>query len=180
MKWVFIDYENVGTLAKLDLSIYDRIVLFLGAKQPRIDFSEKRYEKPLDFVVVQLKTTNKDNLDFHLAYYLGKYDSETNKEIAFDVISNDSGFSPLISHIKSNGRKCKQVKLTNLPSDTQKLIQNLSSKPINSRPKSINGLKNYIGSQLGIKGNDVAIQNHVNQLQKADLLTVLDLKVSYK
>ena len=113
MKWAFVDYENVGSLAKVDLSSYARVTVFLGAKQPKLDFTDTKYDRPINLVVVQLKAVQANNLDFHLAYYLGKFDSETPANVAFDVISNDSGFSPLMGHIKTSGRPCKQVKVVN-------------------------------------------------------------------
>lgn len=42
MKWAFIDYENIGSLEKIDLEIYQRIIIFLGAKQSKIDFGNKK------------------------------------------------------------------------------------------------------------------------------------------
>lgn len=67
-------------------------------------------------VLVQLKATQSNNLDFHLSYYLGKYDGDIPADVSFDIISNDKGFSPLIAHIKANGRACKQVKVAAAPS----------------------------------------------------------------
>ena len=48
MKWAFIDYENIGCLSKVDLSIYDKVIIFVGAKQPKIDFGDKKYESPVN------------------------------------------------------------------------------------------------------------------------------------
>ena len=69
MKWAFIDYENVGSLGKVDLSSYERVIVFLGAKQPRLDFTDTKYDKPINLVVVQLKATQANNLDFHLVSF---------------------------------------------------------------------------------------------------------------
>ena len=79
MKWAFIDYENVGCLGKVDLSTYNKVIVFIGAKQPKLDFGDKKYESPINLVLIQLKATQANNLDFHLSYYLGKYDNEANK-----------------------------------------------------------------------------------------------------
>jgi len=38
MKWAFIDYENVGSLGKVDLSSYERVIVFLGAKAAAAGF----------------------------------------------------------------------------------------------------------------------------------------------
>ncbi|MGC3874772.1 PIN domain-containing protein [Halomonas sp. GXIMD04776] len=180
MKWAFIDYENIGSLGKIDLSIYEKIIVFLGAKQPKLDFTDIKYDKPINLVVVQLKAIQDNNLDFHLAYYLGKFDTQADNAIAFEVISNDSGFSPLIAHIKNSGRICKQVKVAGAPADTQKLIKYLTSIPKEKRPQKIASLRNHIAAHLAIKGNEVAIQNQINQLVKANIVTLSDACIEYK
>lgn len=180
MKWAFVDYENIGNLGKVDLAGYERVIVFLGAKQPKLDFTDTKYDRPINLVVVQLKAVQANNLDFHLAYYLGKFDSQAPKDVSFDVISNDSGFSPLIGHIKTGGRVCKQVKIANASKDIQKLIEKLQANPKEKRPKKIVGLRNFIASHLSIQGNEVAIQNHLNQLVGADFLAFDADVVRYK
>ena len=180
MKWAFVDYENVGSLGKIDLSSYARVIVFLGAKQPKLDFTDSKYDCPINLVVVQLKAVQANNLDFHLAYYLGKFDSEAPADIAFDVISNDGGFSPLIGHIKTGGRTCKQVKVANASKDTLSLIERLTANPKDKRPKKVVSLRNYIASNLGIQGNEVAIQNQLNQLVSANLISLNADGVEYK
>lgn len=180
MKWAFIDYENIGNLGKIDLSSYEQIIIFLGAKQPRLDFTDTKYDKPINMVVVQLKATQANNLDFHLAYYLGKFDNQAPQGVAFEVVSNDSGFSPLIAHIKNGGRQCNQLKVASAPVETQKLIQSLTSKPKEKRPQKVTSLRNHIASHLGLKGNEIAIQNQLNQLVTASLIKISGDGIEYK
>ena len=179
MKWAFIDYENIGNLGKVNLSEYERVIVFLGAKQPKLDFTEMKYDKPINMVVVQLKASQSNNLDFHLAYYLGKYDGQAESSVVFEVISNDSGFSPLIAHIRASGRACKQVKVAGASCDTEKLIKNLSAKPKEKRPQKVTALRNHIASHLSIQGNEMAIQKAVNQLVQEKFLKVSDIGVEY-
>ena len=180
MKWAFIDYENIGSLGKVDLSSYERVIVFLGAKQPRLDFTDTKYDKPINLVVVQLKVTQANNLDFHLAYYLGKFDSQAPQGVTFEVVSNDTGFSPLIAHIKNGGRPCKQVKVASAPADTQKLVQSLTSTPKEKRPQKVTSLRNHIASHLGLKGNEVAIQNQLNQLVTANVVRISGDGIEYQ
>lgn len=180
MKWAFIDYENIGCLGNVELSSYEKVIVFIGAKQPKLDFGNKKYETPINLVIIQIKATQSNNLDFHLSYYLGKYDQEASSNIAFEVITNDNGFSPLIGHIKCNGRSCKQIKLSNSSGESAKLVQSLKCKPKEKRPQKVESLRNHIASHMRIKGNEVAIQNHLNQLVNAKLLTITDNGVQYK
>ena len=119
-----------------------------------------------------MKEVQANNLDFHLSYYLGKYDAIAEKQIAFEVISNDNGYSPLISHVKSNGRTCKQIKVASPSQSGDKLLSSLMSKPKEKRPQKIVSLKNYIDAHLGLKGNEVAIQNQVNYLVNSKVISV--------
>lgn len=179
MKWAFIDYENIGNLGKVNLSEYERVIVFLGAKQPKLDFTDTKYDKPINMVAVQLKATQANNLDFHLAYYLGKFDAQAERSVAFEVISNDSGFSPLIAHIKTGGRACRQIKVAGASGETQKLIKNLSSTPKEKRPQKVASLRNHIASQLRLQGNEMAIQKALNQLVNAKFLKLSDVGVEY-
>ncbi|WP_413699082.1 PIN domain-containing protein [Psychromonas sp. KJ10-10] len=180
MKWAFIDYENVGCLSNIELSVYEKVIVFIGAKQPKLDFGSKKYEMPINLVIIQIKATQSNNLDFHLSYYLGKYDFEAKSGVAFDVITNDNGFAPLIAHIKCNGRSCKQIKLSNSSGKSAKLVQSLTCKPADKRPKKVESLRNHIASHMRIKGNEVAIQNHLNQLVNEHVLTISESGVKYK
>lgn len=179
MKWAFIDYENIGCLTKVDLSVYERVIVFAGAKQPKIDFGDKKYESPLNITLIQIKATQANNLDFHLSYYLGLFSAQASSNVSFEVITNDNGFGPLICHIKANGRACKQVKMANSAGDLNKLIHSLESKPKEKRPRKITSLKNHIASHMKAKGNDVAIQNYVNQLVNQKFLTLSNTGVLY-
>jgi hypothetical protein len=200
MKWAFVDLENIGCLANVTLSNYHKVIVFAGAKQNRLDFGENKYPSPLNLVVIQIKAIQANNLDFHLAYYLGKFDHEATPDIQFEVISNDNGFAPLVAHIKANGRHCVQVKTANpkvaapvIPaiktqppaviSKAEKVIEfqsKLLAQPQQKRPKKVISLKNYIASHLRIQGNEVAIQNHLNQLVKAKIVAVSGDSVVYK
>ena len=179
MKWAFIDYENTGTLGSIDLSSYKKVIVFLGAKQPRIDFGGTFYKKPLNLVVIQMKGISPNNLDFHLSYYLGKCENKAAKEICFDIISNDNGFTPLVAHIKSNGRECNHIKVGTGTTTTSTLAEKLSQQAVHLRPKKVVSLRNYIASQLGISGNEIAIQNHLNQLVTEKILTIDESGVKY-
>lgn len=180
MKWAFIDYENIGCLDKIDMSVYSKVILFLGAKQPKIDLGEKKYDNPIDLVVVQMKATQANNLDFHLSYYLGRFESQAPSNVSFEIISNDNGFSPLIAHVKANGRVCKQIKVASAPSEKSKLINSLVATPIEKRPKKVVTLRNHIAAQMRVQGNEVAIQNYFNQLVNAKVIKTSGDHIEYQ
>lgn len=201
MKWAFVDYENVGCLSKLDLSVYDKVIVFVGAKQNKIDLGNKKYNSPINLVLIQIKEVKANNLDFHLSYYLGKYTKEAAPNVSFEVITNDNGFTPLIAHIEGEGRSCKQIRTVQTEQTEQivqtvkkskkakkiknlegvsKLIDSLKTRPKEKRPQKVASLKNYIASHVRIKENEADIQDYLNHLVKARILKVSDNTVKYK
>ncbi len=108
----FLDLENT-TLKHLDLSGHAHVFMFVGARQHQIAFKSE-YDHPMTVIKVQdlsgpaLKRP-RNNLDFHLAYYLGLYDAFFPDHVTFEVISSDRGFLPLVAHIVASGRPCIQT-----------------------------------------------------------------------
>lgn len=181
MKWAFIDYENVGCLGKVDLSQYEKAFVFIGATQSKLSFGETKYVAPIDLTILTLQVTQSNNLDFHLSYYLGKYNEEAADDVVFEVISNDNGFSPLIAHIRANGRQCKQVKIKTPPPEAEeKLITSLLSKPVAKRPQKVDSLCNHIASHMKVQGNEVSIRKYLNQLVHTGIVTVAGEGVKYQ
>ena len=108
--WAFIDYENVGTLEGINLALFDKVYIFIGATQNKISLGNEAIDLLTEIHLLKLKAVSPDNLDFHISYYLGRFDASTKPNIRFTVISNDSGFDPLLSHIIETGRPCERLK----------------------------------------------------------------------
>ncbi|MEE9358076.1 PIN domain-containing protein [Candidatus Vondammii sp. HM_W22] len=120
MIWAFIDYENTGSLEDIDYQVYQRIFVFCGPKNSKLKLGDAEWPQFLSIEIIRLKTMGENNLDFHMAYYLGKFSEIANQEIEFHVITKDKGFDGLVNHIKKIGRKCKRVILQ---TKTKKLPQ---------------------------------------------------------
>lgn len=109
MIWAFVDYENVGSLEGLNTSDYERLFVFCGPKNTRIKVGALPTEGFCRIEVIGVTTTGANNLDFHLAFHLGRFHEVADKGVAFHIISNDSGFNGLVNHLKKLGRSCKKV-----------------------------------------------------------------------
>ena len=70
--------------------------------------------------------------------------------------------------------------MTNTSSDIAKLIHSLKSKPKEKWPQKIVSLRNHIASHMKAKGNDVLIQNYLNQLVNENILSVSEGSVKYR
>jgi|GEM_PF-6871865 len=108
-KRLFIDYENVTNLSGIDLNSYEKVYLFLGAKQTKVDISKFPNQRVVELNILKIDTIGKDSLDMHIVYYLGVYDFQLPKEIEFDVLSNDKGYDNILKYIHDSGRKTKRI-----------------------------------------------------------------------
>ena len=100
--YVFIDYENVQpeSIAGLEKGNF-YILVFLGAHQSKLNTNLVRCLQPLGTRVeyVVIAGTGKNALDFHIACYLGER-AAIEPDACFHIISKDTGFDPLIQHLK--------------------------------------------------------------------------------
>jgi len=116
--YVLIDYENVQpeALTVLEHGNFD-VTVFVGANQSKISFdvasalqrmgSRGRY--------VRISGNGKNALDFHIALYIGQF-AATEPKAFFHIISKDTGFDPLIAHLKSRGiLSCRSRLVTEMP-----------------------------------------------------------------
>lgn len=108
INWAFIDYENVGSLENLDVLGYDRVFVFCGPNNKRIKFKEFPSNRFCSIEFISVNTTGSNNLDFHLAFHLGRFHEIAEEAVVFHIVSNDAGFNGLVNHVKSMGRGCKK------------------------------------------------------------------------
>ncbi len=106
--YVLVDYENVKVAHVERLSDERfRVILFLGTQDTKL---------PLDLVLamqqlrdrgsyVVLDAHGRNALDFHIAYYLGALATKDPTSF-FHIVSKDTGFDPLIRHMKTQGILC--------------------------------------------------------------------------
>lgn len=100
--FVLVDFENVQPK---DLGLLKdgpfKVKLFLGPNQAKIPVALASSLQCLgsnaEYVV--LETSGNNALDFHIAYYIGLLSAE-DPSAYFHIISKDSGFDPLIKHLK--------------------------------------------------------------------------------
>ncbi len=100
--FVLVDYENVQPK---DIGLLQggpfKVKVFLGPKQSKIPVTLVEALQPLggNAEYVLLETAGNNAVDFHIAYYVGVLSSE-DPTAYFHIISKDTGFDPLIKHLK--------------------------------------------------------------------------------
>ncbi|MDP3281736.1 MAG: PIN domain-containing protein [Nitrosomonas sp.] len=102
--YILIDYENVQTksLALLKGEQF-RVRIFLGPNNTKLPvelvLAMHELGERADYVI--LETPGVNALDFHIAYYLGIL-AANDPSGFFHIVSKDTGFDPLIKHMKAN------------------------------------------------------------------------------
>jgi hypothetical protein len=116
--FVLIDYESVQPS---DLSLLDgehfRALVFVGPDQPRV---------PIEFALalqkmgdradyIRISGSGKVGLDLHVAFHIGQLASR-HRHAFFHVISRDTGFDPLIEHLKRKRLlACRSACIADMP-----------------------------------------------------------------
>lgn len=102
---ILIDYENVQPT---DLALLRdgpfKVKVFLGANQTKIPVTLASAIQALgtNAEYVAIESSGSNALDFHVAYYIGVI-SAHEPTAFFHIISKDTGFDPLIKHLKTKG-----------------------------------------------------------------------------
>ena len=108
--FVLIDSENVKPeyIEKLKHEHF-RVVVFVGANLKRLNFPIVNAVQSLgsNGSYVQISSHGPSALDFHIAYYIGKF-SAAHPDAYFHVISKDKGFDPLIKHLRDHKIFCSR------------------------------------------------------------------------
>lgn len=142
---VLIDYESVGdaTLAKvLQLEPkYQRILLLIGAEQHAQDaaaaFITKALAADKRIDLIKMSETSNNNLDLHLAFYLGKTLAEEPSAEYVIFTKDKKDFDPLVNHLKNRGIKCSRKEFTDKPTAKSSGITSKSTtKTAKSAPKT--------------------------------------------
>lgn len=191
MIWGFVDYENTGSLKGIEFSKYQKLYIFCGPKNPNIKLGDVVINEFLKIEIIKLKSAGANNLDFHIAYYLGKFSETAPKEIKFHIISKDNGFNGLVSHMKKTGRSCQKVipingseKTTsaNLSSCAELAVERLLHTDGRKRPRKEKPLINWIESQCRSVSKNINATSVLAELVKAGLIVSekSDIKYSLK
>lgn len=121
LTYILIDFENVQPTAadmKLIRGADYRVRLFHGPHQNKFDAEMVKALQPLGVHLeyFQCERKGKNALDFHIAFYLGRMVQElevsaapSGKKAGFYIVSKDSGFDVLLSHVRELGYGAARV-----------------------------------------------------------------------
>ncbi len=192
--WGFVDYENTGSLEEIDIKTYQRLLVFCGPKNSRIKLGELSTTEFTKIELIGIKTSGANNLDFHLAFYLGRMHEKANSDIEFHIISNDDGFNGVVNHIKNIGRECKKVatrkkfkesankqtkSMVPLSACAMLIASRLKQIDGKKRPRKKDSLTNWIKSQCSHIKPPVTASLIFEELSGNSFISVNNSNVSY-
>lgn len=101
--YILIDYENVqpDALSLLDQENF-KVLVFVGENQKKVAFESAAALQHMGSRAEYIKMSGAGSnaLDFHIAYYIGHL-AASDPAAYFHIISKDTGFDPLIQHLKT-------------------------------------------------------------------------------
>lgn len=191
--YVLIDYENVqpSTMTVLAQAHF-KVIVFVGTNQAKIPFevasalqamgSRARY--------IKISGNGSNALDFHIAFYIGQLVAEE-PDAHFHIISKDTGFDPLIQHLKSKKVQVRRLedvtklsppKPPALPAPNEKLTTIVASLRLQgaAKPRTVKTLGNAINTMFQKKLAEKEIAALVQELQKQGIVMVSDTEDSYR
>jgi hypothetical protein len=191
--YVLIDYENVqpSNLEVLKQHPF-KVMVFVGATQTKIPFDLAAAMQSLGDAgeYIKISGNGKNALDFHLAFYVGQL-STNDPNAYFHIISRDTGFDPLIKHLKTSGIKVQRerdlaeipvVRMSTAASTDEMvkaIVKNLAGRG-QSRPRKVKTLSNTINSLFTEKLSDQQLGEIVKDLETRKYIRVNNSNVSYQ
>jgi PIN domain len=190
--YILLDYENVQPedLAPLEGTPY-QVRVFLGSQQKKL---------PRELVIplhrlggnakyVEVERAGKNALDFHIAYYLGRFAAE-DPGSAFYVVAKDTDYDALIDHLGKQGITCSRLKsLSDLPrpsamagmtfDEKLALTRDLLTRMKDAKPRSLKTVRSTLSKKLGAGVPDTEIEQLVQALQSTHFIEVEKTRVRY-
>src|SRR5688572_18193506 len=174
---VLVDFENVQKLDLARLPAHARIRIFVGAQQAKLPTALVLQAQALGLAIewIRIDGNGRNALDFHIASYLGEGLART-PQTEFVVVSGDTGFDPLLRHLKARGLHCRREAAATvakalpkpaLDTNAQQVIELLERTEKNKRPRKRKTLTNYLVTHFGKKLTSEQVSQAIDQLLKA-------------
>lgn len=194
---VLVDFENVqpDSLQLLAAERF-RVKPFIGANQSKLPFETAAAMQKLGERAEYIKIAGNGSnaLDFHIAYYLGEL-AAAEPTVHFHIVSKDTGFDPLIRHLKGKnicaGRVTALCEIPPLKAELSKSavskspderLQSMVDKlaqPNFTKPRTLKKLSSYIAAFFRNQLTDEEVAAVVAGLVERHSISVDGTKVTY-
>ena len=166
-------------------------MVFVGANQAKVPFEVAQAMQSMGSKAEYIKiTSNGSNaLDFHIAFYIGLL-AAADPTAFFHIISKDTGFDPLIAHLKMKKiLAARETSINDIP-----LIKTASTKAPEGRleifvdklrlskatkPGTVKTLSSHINNQFQKQLSEKEIAAIVSAMSAAGYITIANNKITY-
>jgi hypothetical protein len=190
-EFVFIDFENTQPkdLTSLNGGRY-KIKVFLGAHQAKVPVPTARAFQALgeNLDYIQISGNGNNAVDFHIAYYIGRLAAMT-PDAQFHVISGDTGFDPLLDHLKKQGISCQRlpslaavasVKGNGALREDRVGVVIRDLKRRSGKPRTAKALRATIQTLFTNKLTELSVDEVIQELVRRGVINISENKVQYE
>jgi hypothetical protein len=190
--YVLIDYESVqpASIAVLEQECF-KVMIFVGEKQAKVSFEVAASLQRLGAkaAYVKMAGSGPNALDFHIAFYIGQL-SAAEPDAYFHIISKDTGFDPLVAHLKSKkifAARSKDVseipmlKTSSAKTPTDRLaavLANLRQRGT-SKPRTVKTLTSTINALFQRSLSEAELTSLLESLKQQGVISISGARVSY-
>ena len=190
--YILIDFENIQpkNLELLQGGLF-KIKVFIGHNQTKLPLEVALSLQPFgsDAEYIRIEGSGPNALDFHIAFYVGQLAAEDPNGY-FHIISKDTGFDPLIKHLKSIKIFAQRekdiadiplIKISNTNTVEEKIdavVDNLIKRKT-TKPRTYKTLLGTLKSLFINKLSDNELSNLMDELVKRKLVIITEDKVNY-
>ena len=190
--YVLIDYESVrpASIAVLEQECF-KVMIFVGEKQAKVSFEVAASLQRLGSkaAYVKMAGSGPNALDFHIAFYIGQL-SAAEPDAYFHIISKDTGFDPLIAHLKTKKifaarskdvSEIPMVKTSNAKAPTDRLaavLGNLRQRGA-SKPRTVKTLSSTINALFQRSLSEAELTSLLESLKQQGVISISGARVSY-
>jgi PIN domain len=190
--YILIDFENVQpkNLAVLNGHPF-KVLVFVGASQAKLplEFASSLQVLGSNAEYVKVGGNGSNALDFHIAFYVGQL-AERDPTACFHIISKDTGFDPLIRHLREKKIVAQRerdlseipvLRISNATSSEEKIatIEKSLSARGHSRPRKVKTLANTINALFMKTLGESELMGLIEQLRQRQYVVIENGKVSY-
>lgn len=190
--YILIDFENVQpkNLELLKGGPF-KIKIFIGNNQTKIplEVASSLQSFGSDAEYIKIEGSGPNALDFHIAFYMGQLTTQDAGGY-FHIISKDTGFDPLIKHLKSKKifvqrqkdiSEIPLIKIANPKTIEEKIeavVDNLIKRK-STKPRTHKTLLGTIKSLFVNNLSDEELSSLMDELVKRKLIIITEDKVNY-
>ena len=190
--YVLIDFESIQPQALETLAEeHFKVMVFVGASQAKISFDVAASLQQLgsNAEYIKISGNGPNALDFHIAYYIGRL-AVVDPSAYFHIISKDTGFDPLIKHLRSQkifaGRVVSVGDIPAVQASSSKLPQERIAVVIArlrqmkaAKPRSVKTLSSTITSLFLNQISEQEVATLVQNLVSEGYLEITGAKLTY-